>query len=118
MRQNSWKCNGYIGSEIQCTITSYLFFCKCLRTSCCISPINFKKPTILPETVGFLKIVWVNTTGIMERFTKKWLGDNYALKFTFFYRYLVKMALAVYLIFCKFVESTIRLITETFDLQK
>ena len=27
------------------------------HTSCCISPTNFKKPTILPEIVGYYNIV-------------------------------------------------------------
>ena len=35
---------------------SELFFCERFRTSCCISPTNFKKPTVLPEIVGFLEI--------------------------------------------------------------
>ena len=34
-----------------------LFFCKRFHSSCCISLINFKKPTILAEIVGFLKFV-------------------------------------------------------------
>ena len=29
---------------MQCKITSFLFFCKRFHTSCCILPINFKKP--------------------------------------------------------------------------
>ena len=31
--------------------------CERFRTNCCISPTSFKKPTILPEIIGFLKLV-------------------------------------------------------------
>ena len=40
-----------------CKITSKFFFCELFRTSCCISPKKFQKPTILPEIVKFLKFV-------------------------------------------------------------
>ena len=36
---------------------SQLFFCERVRTSCCISLTNLKKPIILPEIVGFFKFV-------------------------------------------------------------
>ena len=47
---------------------SKLFFCKRFRTSWCISPTNFKKPTVLSEIVGFLKIV-----GGMQQLVRKCL---------------------------------------------
>ena len=42
---------------MECAITSKLFSYERFRASCCIWPANFKKPTILPEVVGFLKVV-------------------------------------------------------------
>ena len=42
---------------MRCKIKPCLLFCERFQTSCCISPTNFEKPTILPEIVGCLKFV-------------------------------------------------------------
>ena len=42
---------------MECAITSKKFSYERFRASCCISSTNFKKPAILPEIVGFLKVV-------------------------------------------------------------
>ena len=48
-----------------------MFFCERFRTSCCISPTKFKKPTISGNIVGFLKLV-----GEMQQLVRKHSQKN------------------------------------------
>ena len=90
-------------------------FCERFCTRCCIWPTIVKKPTISGKIVGFLKFVREIQQLVQKRSKKNYI------------RYLVKMILAVYLIFYKliffesliiFPEATTKSVTGIFDLQK
>ena len=58
--------------------------CECFLTSCCISPTNFKKPTISANIVGFLKFISEIQQLLRKRLRKNKLGINFGLHFTFY----------------------------------
>ena len=63
-------------------MSKIIFFCERVRTSCCISLTNFKKPIILPEIVGFFKFVSEIKQLVRKRSQKKKSGGNFTLHFT------------------------------------
>ena len=48
-----------------------IIFCERFRTSCCISPTNFKKKRQFQAKLSVFKISWRNTTAVAETFTEK-----------------------------------------------
>ena len=120
---------------------SLLFFCEHFCTSCCISPTNFKKSTILPDIVSFSKIVCEIQQLVQQLVRKPSQKVNcnvifhyislpiYPLHFPKFCliqkkkklrncQYLVKTTFAVYLVFYKliFFESLIIFLKPTLKL--